>query len=88
MEDLIRGKTTRDETSLEMFNIIYGNMVCDIGLNYLGFSPAFQNALYCFNRLIDTNNRNITSFYEKYEEKMLKEINTLYEKILENQAQN
>lgn len=88
MEDLIRGKTTRDEASLEMLDIIYGNMVCDIGLNYLGFSPAFQNGLYCFNRLIDSDNRNVTSFYEKYEDKMIAELDELYESILENQAQN
>ena len=85
MEILIRGKSTRDEESLEMLDIIYDTQVCDIGGSYLGFDDQFRKVFYCFYDLMSAKNKNVASTYEKSEQAILKVLDNLYTKILENQ---
>ncbi len=47
-EVLLNGKLARDDDSLEMLDIIFDGMVCDFGLNYLGFN----NLTYTIPRLV------------------------------------
>ncbi len=85
IEDLIRGKSTRDTETLEMLDIIYATQVIDIGGTYLGFDSSFRKVFYCFYDLMSTNNKNVASFYEKSEKAILKVLDNLYTKVIENQ---
>lgn len=85
IEDLIRGKSTRDTETLEMLDIIYATQVNDIGGTYLGFDTNFRKVFYCFYDLMSTKNNNVASFYEKSEAAILKALDNLYTKIIENQ---
>lgn len=86
IEDLIRGKSTRDTETLEMLDIIYDSQVVDIGGTYLGFDSNFRKVFYCFYDLMSANNNNVASFYEKSEKSILKVLDNLYTKIIENQS--
>ncbi len=88
IENLIRGKSTRDLESLEMLDIIYDSQVGDIGMNYLGFDNSFHPIFYCYYDLMSAKNTNITSFYEKKKDGAIKVLENLYEKIIENQEMN
>ena len=85
IEDLIRGKSTRDTETLEMLDIIYGSQVIDIGGTYLGFDTNFRKVFYCFYDLMSAGNNNVASFYEKSEKAILKALDNMYTKIIENQ---
>ena len=85
IEDLIRGKSTRDTETLEMLDIIYATQVIDIGGTYLGFDSNFRKVFYCFYDLMSTKNNNVASFYEKSEKAILKSLDNLYTKVIENQ---
>lgn len=82
---LIRGKSTRDEETLEMLDIIYASQVCDIGASYLGFDVQFHKVFYCFLELMRAKNNNIASHYEKSEKAIQKVLDNLYDEIIENQ---
>ena len=86
IEDLIRGKSTRDTETLEMLDIIYDSQVLDIGGTYLGFDSNFRKVFYCFYDLMSTKNDNVASFYEKSEKAILKVLDNLYTKVIENQG--
>ena len=86
IEDLIRGKSTRDTETLEMLDIIYDSQVLDIGGTYLGFDSNFRKVFYCFYDLMSTKNDNVASFYEKSEKAILKVLDNLYTKVIENQS--
>lgn len=86
IEDLIRGKSTRDTETLEMLDIIYATQVIDIGGTYLGFDTNFRKVFYCFYDLMSTKNDNVASFYEKSEKAILKSLDNLYTKVIENQG--
>ena len=86
IEDLIRGKSTRDTETLEMLDIIYDSQVLDIGGTYLGFDSNFRKVFYCFYDLMSTKNDNVASFYEKSEKAILKILDNLYTKVIENQS--
>ncbi len=88
MEDLIRGKSTRDEESLEMLDIIFDTQVIEIGANYLGFDQNFHKVFYCFYELMSKKNQNISSHYEKSKDAVQKVLDDLYDKIIENQESN
>jgi hypothetical protein len=81
-ENLIRGKSTRDEESLEMLDIINEGLTCDIGGNYLGFDSSFHSIYYCFYELMPNHNENIASHYEKVKKPVEKTLAKLYEKVL------
>lgn len=82
-EILIRGKSTRDEESLAMIDIIQASYVSDIGASYLGFDPNFTKVFYSFTKLIQKKNENLASEYTKAEKAILKSIDKLCEKIAE-----
>lgn len=82
-EILIRGKSTRDEESLAMIDIIQSSYVSDIGASYLGFDPNFSKVFYSFSTLIQKKNENLASEYSKAETAILKSIEKLCEKIAE-----
>ena len=86
IEDLIRGKSTRDTETLEMLDIIYDSQVLDIGGTYLGFDSNFRKVFYCFYDLMSTKNDNVASFYEKSEKAILKILDNLYTKVIETQS--
>ena len=81
-ENLIRGKSTRDEESLEMLDIINEGLTCDIGGSYLGFDTSFHKIYYCFYELMPEHNENIASHYEKALKPVQKTLDKLYEKII------
>ena len=81
-ENLIRGKSTRDEESLEMLDVINEGMTCDIGGSYLGFDSSFHSIYYCFYELMPNHNENIASHYEKVKKPVEKTLSRLYEKII------
>ena len=85
-ENLIRGKSTRDEESLEMLDIINEGLTCDIGGSYLGFDSSFHKIYYCFYELMPEHNENIASHYEKAKKPVEKTLSKLYEKILKAEA--
>jgi len=87
-ENLIRGKSTRDEESLEMLDIINEGLTCDIGGSYLGFDSAFHKIYYCFYELMPNHNENIASHYESAKKPVEKTLSRLYDKIIkvENQG--
>ena len=86
IEDLIRGKSTRDTETLEMLDIIYDSQVLDIGGTYLGFDSNIRMVFYSFYDLLSTKNDNVASFYEKSEKAILKVLDNLYTKVIENQS--
>ena len=85
-EGLIRGKSTRDEESLEMLDIITEGLTCDIGGSYLGFDSAFHSIYYCFYELMPNHNENIASHYEKVKKPVEKTLSRLYDKIIKAEA--
>ncbi len=85
IEVLIRGKSTRDEESLEMLDIIYDSQCCDIGGSYLGFDQNFHKVFYCFLNLMSVGDNNVASHYQKYEKAILDVMDKLYTTITENQ---
>jgi len=72
----LRTKHVRDDESSEMLDIILENRVLDIGdvYNFADFGIEF------YRRAI-ANDRNLVSFYEKYESRVNKEIEKLIDKI-------
>ncbi|MCL1859810.1 MAG: hypothetical protein FWF92_11335 [Oscillospiraceae bacterium] len=72
----LKTKHSRDDDSAEMLDIILNNKVIDIGdvYNFAGFGIEFY-------RLAIANNRNLMSFYDKYESKVIKELDRLIAKI-------
>ena len=72
----LKTKYSRDDESSEMLDIILNNKVLDIGdvYNFADFGIEF------YRRAIQ-NDRNLVSFYEKYENKVNKEIEKLIGKI-------
>jgi len=72
----LKTKHSRDDESSEMLDLILSNRVLDIGdvYNFAEFGIEF------YRRAI-ANDRNLTSFYEKYENKVNKEIAKLIAKI-------
>ncbi len=85
IEVLIRGKSTRDEESLEMLNIIYDSQCCDIGGSYLGFDAQFHKVFYAFYELMSSGNDNFASHYQSAEKAILEVMDKLYTTIIENQ---
>ena len=81
-ENLIRGKSTRDEESLEMLDLITEGLTCDIGGSYLGFDSAFHKIYYCFYELMPNHNENIASHYESAQKPVVKTLERLYKQIL------
>ena len=71
-----------------MLDIIYATQVNDIGGTYLGFDTQFRKVFYCFYDLLSAKNNNVASFYEKSEDAILKVLDKLYTKIIENQENN
>jgi len=72
----LKTKHSRDNESSEMLDIILSNKVLDIGdvYNFAEFGIEF------YRRAI-ANDRNLTSFYDKYESKVNKELGKLISKI-------
>jgi len=66
---VLQGKYVRDDESAEMLDIIFGSRVYDIGAVY-SFGSVFND----FNNLAATNDRNITSYYDKKSGAMQKAI--------------
>ena len=80
-EVLIRGKTARDQESLEMLDIIGDGMTCDIGGGYLGFDSSFHSIYYCFYELMPEYNENIASHYKRVEKIVVKTLERLYKQV-------
>ncbi|MCL2815406.1 MAG: extracellular solute-binding protein [Oscillospiraceae bacterium] len=72
----LKTKHSRDDESAEMLDLILANRVIDIGDVY-NFAD-FGNQFY---QLAANNNRNLRSFYEKFESKVNNEINKLIAKF-------
>jgi hypothetical protein len=72
----LKTKHSRDDESSEMLDLILSNRVIDIGdvYNFADFGGDFY-------RLALTNNRNLASFYEKFEPRVEREINKLIGKF-------
>jgi ABC-type glycerol-3-phosphate transport system substrate-binding protein len=87
-ENLIRGKSTRDEESLEMLDIINEGLTCDIGGSYLGFDSSFHSIFYCFYELMPEHNENIASHYERVKKPVEKTLSRLYDKIIKAEKGN
>jgi hypothetical protein len=51
-----------------------------------GLGSNFRKVFYCFYDLMSANNNNVASFYEKSEKSILKVLDNLYTKIIENQS--
>jgi hypothetical protein len=85
-ETALKDKYARDTETLEMLDIIYDSQVLDIGGTYLGFDSNFRKVFYCFYDLMSTKNDNVASFYEKSEKAILKVLDNLYTKVIENQS--
>lgn len=64
---LLTDKFARDEDSIEMLDIIFGNIVYDPGMNYAGFATGMTNLFYCIPQLIQAKSSDFASFYAKYE---------------------
>ncbi|MBQ8552009.1 MAG: hypothetical protein IJ428_04250 [Clostridia bacterium] len=74
--DLALGnKMTRDDDSKEMLNIIFDNIVFDVGLNYLGFGENMKAYFYApYFSVIQTGQNTFASYYASYEQAALAEI--------------
>jgi len=73
---LLSGKIARDEESLEMLDIIFGNRTYDIGA--IGTYGTLNEVIY----LVMNYDMNVASWVEKRMEKAAKDINKLVDKIL------
>lgn len=79
---LLTGKFARDEESVEMLNIIYANIVYDMGMNYFGFDAGFNALFYMIPQMIaQSKNTDLASFYKKNEKAAQKTIDRLFEKM-------
>jgi hypothetical protein len=72
---LLSGKVARDEESLEMLDIIFGNRTYDIGA--IGTYGTLNEVIY----LVMNYDMNVSSWVEKRLEKAQKDIDKLIEKI-------
>lgn len=72
----LKTKHSRDDESSEMLDLILSNRVIDIGdvYNFADFGGDFY-------RLALTNNRNLASFYEKFQPRVEREIDKLIDKF-------
>lgn len=74
--DLALGnKMTRDDDSKEMLDMIFENIVLDVGVNYLGFGENMKAYFYApFFSVIETGQNTFASYYASYEPAVLVEI--------------
>jgi len=77
---LLTGKVTRDDESMEMLNIIYGDSVYDFGLNF----SAFNELLYVIPKLLQAKSTDLTSFYEKRAQSVQKTYDKIYDAFIAN----
>jgi ABC-type glycerol-3-phosphate transport system substrate-binding protein len=79
---LLTGKFARDEETVEMFDIIYSNIVYDYGMNYCGFAPGFMPLFYMIPQMIgQQKSTDLASLYAKNETQAQKALDDLAEKM-------
>ena len=77
---LLNGKVIRDDESIDMLDIIYGNSIYDFGLNFSNFNEL----LYVTKHLLVAKSTDLTSFYEKREASVQKQYDKIYDAFVEN----
>lgn len=67
--DVVLGaKLSRDDDSVEMLDIIFGNTVFDAGMNYFGFSPNTSKLFYTpYLHIYKAGQNNLASWIAKYQ---------------------
>ncbi|MCL2099625.1 MAG: extracellular solute-binding protein [Oscillospiraceae bacterium] len=76
---LLTHKGVRDDDSLEMMEIIFGNIVYDFGYNFSNFT----NIAYIVPRLIAQQSTNIASFYESNAPSVQRDLDAAFRNIME-----
>ncbi|MFA6948213.1 MAG: hypothetical protein WCQ72_04465 [Eubacteriales bacterium] len=84
-ETLLNGKLARDDDSVEMLDLIYGNLVYDAGLNYFGFGTNMFNLFYAVkNLVIEKNSADFASWYAKYKDGSQAEMDEFFDTVSQN----
>jgi len=79
---LLTGKLARDDESVEMLNIIFSNIVYDMGMNYFGFDTGFMALFYMIPFMIGRDkSTDLASYYSKNEKAANTMINRLFERM-------
>jgi hypothetical protein len=77
---LLKEKLVRDEDSREMLDIILGNMVFDLGLN---FQAGSSQPGFFVTGLLNSRNPNFVSEVERVMDRIISDYDRLYNRILE-----
>lgn len=75
----LNGKLARDTDSVEMLDIIFDSLVCDFGLNYLGFNDL----TYTIPHLVAVNkSSDFGSWYAKNAKKVQSSLDEIYSELI------
>ena len=83
---LLTGKVARDDDSIEMLDIIFSNIVYDMGMNFFGFDTGFNQLFYMIPQMIGNGkSTDLASLYNRNEKAAQKIMDRLFEKMQELQ---
>jgi len=86
---VLAGKLARDEDSAKMLDIIFDTIAYEIGGNYFGFAPGFNDLFYSLPRLpINQKSSDFSSLYAKHEKTAANEIEKFYTKLEKTEDTN
>ena len=77
---LLSGRLVRDDESLEMLDIIYGDSIYDFGLNF----SAFNDFLYVVPRLLQEESTDLISFYERRADNIQAQYDRIFDAFVAN----
>jgi hypothetical protein len=76
---LLAGKLSRDEDSRRMIDILFDTIAYEVGCNYFGFTPGFNELFFSMSQLVITQkSTDYASWYAKYEKQAAQAIDKLY----------
>lgn len=85
---LLDGKIARNEDTIKMLDILFDTIAYEIGGNYFGFSPGFQNLFFTMGYLpVQQRSKNFASFYKSNEKPAMKTIDSFYKNLDEAENQ-
>ena len=76
---LLAGKLSRDEDSRNMIDILFDTIAYEVGCNYFGFTPGFNELFFAMSQLVIVQkSTDYASWYAKYEKQAAQAIDKLY----------
>jgi len=85
---LLDGKIARDVNTIKMLDILFDTIAYEIGGNYFGFSPGFQNLFFTMGYLgVNQKSANFASYYKQNERPAIKTIESFYDDLIEVENQ-